>query len=221
MSEFSIQLQEHRSTVAFRYHKDSNSAELSLRLLFELIDSSLDNALQQIKLRNNSGRGWVKGILTHRSDSPLSTVLRLIEEKYPLTLKAPFEGCDDIAGDVWRGSNIGRLKNDAIVKLRFNSLAGDLVAHAHEYSERFVIILNGEGYFHFSGDTVGTFSGRDMETVPVRTNDIISFSSALVHAFSSGNPGLTMLSYHKSFIELDDPKQYTIPQVRWFPRQVS
>ena len=135
---------------------------------------------------------------------------------YPIELRSPFEGASSVAGAVWSGAELwNQDRDDGLAKLRFDRGACELPMHAHEYSDRFIVVFSGAGIFHFSGESLSDFTGRGVQSAPVTKGDIVCFTSGLVHTFSAPNQELVLLSYHAPLIAFDDPRQYSLPAVRW------
>jgi mannose-6-phosphate isomerase-like protein (cupin superfamily) len=87
--------------------------------------------------------------------------------------------------------------------------------HAHECSDRFIVVFSGAGIFHFSDESLSDFTGRDVRSAPVSAGEIVCFTCGLVHTFSAPDQELVLLSYHAPLIAFDDPRQYSLPAVRW------
>ncbi|MCC7291835.1 MAG: hypothetical protein IT449_07230 [Phycisphaerales bacterium] len=148
-------------------------------------------------------------------------LVEIAERDHPLVLKAPFEQTESIAGGVWSASElVDTSRDDGLVKLRFNRGTLDLPMHVHEFSDRFILVLEGEGFFHVSSETLGGFSGRDVRCIPVTAGEALAFTRGLLHTFSSPAMPLLLLSYHAPLVELDDPGQYTLPKMIWTPRNM-
>jgi mannose-6-phosphate isomerase-like protein (cupin superfamily) len=144
-----------------------------------------------------------------------------MEAARPVELQTPFEGSHFVAGAVWRPDAFGEPdRRDAVMKLRFVAGALDLPLHVHEHSARFIIALEGRGFFHVSGRPVDQFDGSQVRTVPVRNRDALLFSPGVVHTFSAPDEPLTLLSYHAPYVPLDDPGQYALPPVVVRPRDL-
>ncbi len=132
--------------------------------------------------------------------------------KIPCELHSPFESCAMIAGGV-----VGCFDDDALLKLRFAAGTVDLAMHTHQHSRRVLMVVEGSGFFHVSAEALVTFSGRRVHSVAVQPGDIVAFDRDLMHTFSAPTEALTLLSFHAPFIPIDDERQYTLPEYRWFP----
>lgn len=142
------------------------------------------------------------------------------QRDYPLELQSPFEGTDSVAGAVWLGSHLfGPTCTDALMKLRFDAGSYELPLHVHEHSDRVIIVLQGSGEFHYTTQLVSGFDGADVATIPVEPGMVLIFTRGLLHTFSAPAEPLYLLSYHAPFIPLEDPRQYTLPEVRWVPKR--
>lgn len=138
------------------------------------------------------------------------------ERTHPLIVHSPFEGEDCVSGAVWDAKDlIDDRGTDGIVKLRFEAGATTLPMHTHEGSARFIIVLEGRGFYHASDEPLDRFTGTQVRTIAVRERDAVLFTGGVVHTFSAFDSPLVLLSYHSPFIPLDDPRQYTLPAVRW------
>lgn len=150
----------------------------------------------------------------------LGTLVDRIETEYDIELKAPFEETDSIAGALWSGQELfGDDVEDGLAKLRFAAGTLDLPLHAHEHSDRFIVVQSGNGLFWWSDQTLKAFDGRSIRSVPVSTGDVLVFSRNLPHTFSAPQRDLILLSYHSPEIPFDDPRQFTIAEPRWTPRE--
>lgn len=146
-------------------------------------------------------------------------LLAEVEHSYPLELRAPFEGVSSIAGGLWTGADlVGHDRVDGFAKLRFDAGTVDLPMHAHEHSDRFIIVLEGEGIFYLSPQPLDVFVGQDVRSIRVRQGDALMFTRGLMHTFGAWSEPLVLLSYHSPVIGFDDPRQYTLPAVCCTPR---
>ncbi len=136
----------------------------------------------------------------------------LLERDHPRQLRGPFEDSPNLSGAVWdaRGE-LGLDLDAAFMKLRFEPGCRDLPLHSHEHSDRFIIVLEGRGYFHVSAEPVDRFTGERVQTVPVRSRDVLAFTRGVVHTFSATTEPLVLLSGHLPFLPLEEPEQYTLP----------
>lgn len=145
-----------------------------------------------------------------------------ILSNYPLQLASPFEETASIAGGLWSGRSLfGNTYEDALAKLRFSVGTLDLPMHTHDHSDRFIIVARGAGYFWWSDDRSGSFSGRRIELRPVRPGDVLIFTRGLLHTFSAPDEDLLLLSFHSPEIAFTDPRQFTLPNFRWTPRMAA
>lgn len=148
-------------------------------------------------------------------------LIERLEAAHPLELQYPFEGSDRVGGAVW---DCAALLDDpsvtaGIAKLRWSSHATDLPMHTHEHADRFIMVLDGRGFFHWSGQAVGDFDGPaselGVETIAARSRDVFVFRRGLVHTFSTAEHPMALLSVQLPLIALDDPDQYRLPATRW------
>lgn len=91
----------------------------------------------------------------------------------------------------------------------------------HEQSDRFIIVFEGRGLFHLSSSRLEDFEGSDVRSVPIRSRDVLIFPRGVLHTFSAPDEQMVLLSYQSPFIEFDDPRQYTMPEISWMPSQVE
>lgn len=141
-----------------------------------------------------------------------------IEERFPVKVETPFEGSDFIGGGAWLGSeHFGQRPDDALAKLCFAKGAVDLPMHAHEHSDRFIVVLEGEGRYHHASGSVHEFTGEGVQSVPVRAGDLVVFTRGLVHTFSTPDRPMTLLSWHRPYFAFLDPRQYRLPRARVCP----
>lgn len=129
-----------------------------------------------------------------------------LRESHPIRVEAGFEGNPAVEGGAWRPGDGG---DDGLVHLRFAAGAEDLPLHIHEFSDRLLVITSGIGLFHYLPDAERT---RELRSVVVEAGDAVLFSRGVLHTFTAPLNDLTLLSYHSPFLELDDPRQFTIPK---------
>ena len=149
-------------------------------------------------------------------DVSFSQQIKTLERDHPVELVFPFEGSDKVGGAVWRASEI--LSPDTphgIAKLKWLKQAGDLPMHAHACTDRFIIVLEGRGFFHCSTQTVEAFDGSGIRTIAARAGDVFAFRRGVMHTFSTCEQCMTLISCHLPFLALDDPDQYTLPHHHW------
>lgn len=180
--------------------------------------------------------GWCRagmGALTHtgahaaigriRGTGPgasFSSLISQITTDHPIVLERPFEACKAIAGGVWRGDELVSPGNpDALLMLRFDPDTRDLPAHQHAESARFIVVLEGRGFFHVSDESFSAFTGESVRTTAVRERDVIAFEKGVLHTFSTAQHGMTLLSFHAPYIPLEDEGQYAVPSICWSARE--
>lgn len=167
----------------------------------------------------------------HRGGKPLAVVGRLrgtgrgvslsgllaeLDREHPIELVAPFEGSQFVSGAVWYGQSvIGKACDIAVAKLRWAAGALDLPMHVHDFSDRFIIVRKGRGYFHVSDESPEAFTGCSVRTIPARERDVFMFSRGVVHTFSTDKEPMELLSCQAPFVPFEDPDQYRLPPVRW------
>lgn len=174
------------------------------------------NVLREIRLEAQACRVTQPVALRARLLNSTFASLAARFARYPIELRSPFEGASSVAGAVWPGAELwNQERDDGLAKLRFDRGACELPMHAHEYSDRFIVVLSGAGIFHFSGEPLTDFTGRGVQSAPVTKGDVVCFTRGLVHTFSAPDQQLVLLSYHAPLIAFDDPRQYSLPAVRW------
>jgi mannose-6-phosphate isomerase-like protein (cupin superfamily) len=141
-----------------------------------------------------------------------------LEHDHPVTLQAPFEGSDLVAGAVWPILHRGDGRVHALAKLRWAPGADDLPMHVHDHSDRCIIVLSGRGYFHISDQPIDQFDGRDVRSIPARERDVFAFTRGVVHTFSTAKEPMVLLSAQLPFLPFDHPNQYRLPSHRWIAR---
>lgn len=201
--------------------KVSSGAGLTGRVALKALFALGNNAIRGIASDNGSGgpRRSLKLGFPSADEICVPDLVRIAERDYPLVLKAPFEQTESIAGAVWSAREfLGRDDEDGLVKLRFDADTLDLPMHVHEHSDRFLVVLEGAGWFHVSSEALGEFTGRGIRSIPVVAGDAIAFTRGLMHTFSASHVPLMLLSYHAPLVELDDARQYTLPTLIWTPR---
>jgi len=191
----------------------------ALSRFFELSRSTLDSLLADTR----GGRLCEPAFLfgrhgEQRMRGDLDAVMAEIDADYPIELRCPFEDTATISGGLWSGRQLfGPRFEDGLAKLRFAAGTLDLPIHVHEHSDRFIAVLAGEGRFWWSEKPWRQFDGTGIRSTPVRTGDVLVFTRNLLHTFSAPESDLLLLSYHSPEIPFDDPRQYTLPSLRWTP----
>lgn len=140
-------------------------------------------------------------------------LIELLERDLPLEVSSPFEGVGSIAGGAWIAREAGLNRDDALAKLCFLPGTEELPLHVHENSDRFIMVLEGRGFYHVaeSGD-----DGR-IRTVPIRSRDALAFTRGTAHTFSCPFESLTLLSVQSPYMPFDHPAQFRICEPRWTP----
>ena len=139
-----------------------------------------------------------------------------LETDHPINLAFPFEGSARVGGAVWLASDLLDPGNtSALAKLHWKSGARDLPMHVHTRSDRFIIVLEGRGFFHVSDQGLDRFDGSSVQTVAARERDVFLFTRDVVHTFSTAEHAMTLLSAQLPFIPFDDATQYALPEHRW------
>lgn len=189
--------------------------------IFGMAQNALERLSKELSL---SGCDRGAAISRLRGTGPGVSFGRLIaelERDLPIELQGPFENSDSVSGAVWEGRSLLDERCDAaLLKLRFEKGALDLPLHTHERSDRFIMALDGRGFFHVSDEPADKFTGRQIRTVPVRSRDVLMFTRRVVHTFSAPDEPLVLLSYHAPFIPLTSSDQYLIPGCAVLPRDI-
>jgi len=141
-----------------------------------------------------------------------------LERGMPTEVRSPFEGSDAIAGGAWLGrKHFGVHPDCALAKLCFSAGAVDLPMHSHEHSDRFILVLEGEGRFHHAPGSPQGFTGAGVRSAQVSAGDLVLFRRGLVHTFSSPRRAMTLLSWHAPYFPFVDPRQFSLPAARVCP----
>lgn len=141
-----------------------------------------------------------------------------LERECPIELVSPFEGSDLVSGAVWPPQAGASGSSVALAKLRWSAGADDLPMHVHDYSDRFIIVLSGRGYFHISDQPIERFDGSDVRSIPARERDVFAFTRGVIHTFSTAKEPMVLLSAQLPFLPFDHPDQYRLPAHRWIAR---
>ena len=187
--------------------------------LVNVARDALDALHGQSGSRPCVGMGNVRG--TGRGVS-LSGAIDALERDHPLELRFPFEGSNLVGGAAWVGRDlIGPHEDAALAKLRWLPDAEDLPMHIHPLSDRFIVVLRGRGYFHYSEQPLADFDGSRVQTLAARERDVFAFTRGTVHTFSTAESDLVLLSCQLPYLPFDHPEQYRLPDHRWTARSVS
>ncbi len=183
----------------------------SCRRLLNLASRAISQ-LEPSKERISLGRIRGTGPGIHFGD-----FVTALDEDYPLTLKYPFENSERVGGAVW---NCQAILNDpsidsAITKIKWNKGADDLPMHVHDHTDRFIVVLEGRGFFHWTDQSFEDFDAKAIHTIAARKRDVFVFRRGVVHTFSTAEHSMTLLSIHCPFIPFDDSKQFRLPEHRW------
>jgi len=127
-----------------------------------------------------------------------------LRETHPIRVESGFEGNPGVEGGAWRPDDSGE---DGLVHLRFAAGTEDLPLHAHEFSDRLLVVTSGVGLFHYLPDAGNS---RELRSVVVDAGDAVLFTRGVVHTFTAPLEDLTLLSYHAPFFEFDDARQFSI-----------
>lgn len=192
-----------------------HSAHTTLRSLLTLAQAALDATPHDgVPLRLGRIRGTGPGV-------SCGALIEQLESAYPLNLAYPFEGSERVGGAVWDCQEIldDPSINDGIAKLHWSPQAQDLPLHTHDHADRFILVLEGRGFFHWSRQSADAFDGpasaRTVETIAARSRDVFVLRRGLLHTFSTQDHGMTLLSVQLPLIAFDDPDQYRLPHHRW------
>lgn len=163
-------------------------------------------------------KNWSAAVSHLRGDGPgvsFRSMIEQLEADHPVDLVYPFEQNPRVGGAVWPQGLLREHHSNAVLKLRWEPGANDLPMHTHTLSDRFIVVYDGRGYFHVSDESVDGFSGAGVRTIAARERDVFIFRRGVVHTFSTDQYPMTLLSCHLPYIDLDDPRQYTLATPRW------
>lgn len=193
----------------------AQSAHTIIRSILDLAHTALETVpAAGLPLRLGRLRGTGPGV-------SCGALIEQLQAAHPLKLQYPFEGSDRVGGAVW---DCGKILRDpsltaGIAKLRWRPQATDLPLHTHEHADRFIFVLEGRGFFHWSSQSADDFDGPasapGVETIAARSRDVFVFRRGLVHTFSTQDHDMTLLSVQLPMIDFDDPDQYRLPKQRW------
>lgn len=190
---------------------DHSSGNGTLSALLELASQAI------ARLQANTQQGGA-AVARLRGNGPgvsfRQTVSRL-EAEHPIELIYPFEGNDRVGGAAWPSVLGDTGDQNVVMKLRWERQANDLPMHTHQHSDRCIIVLEGRGFFHVTGEPHPSFSGPGVQTIAARERDVFIFTRGVVHTFSTFDDPMVLLSCHLPYIPLNDPRQYTLPAIRW------
>lgn len=214
----------------------SNAPTLSLRPAtsgLEVFTGLLALAAETIGLLSEGTPALTGRVRGSRPGVSFGEQISVLERDHPIELVFPFEGSEHVGGAAWRANDLQapqRLRDhpprlssflpppptaDGIAKLRWRAGANDLPMHVHPTSDRVIVVLEGRGFFHASPQPLERFDGSDVRTIAARSGDVFAFRRGTVHTFSTTDHGMTLISCHLPFLELDDPAQYALPAFRW------
>ena len=119
-----------------------------------------------------------------------------------------------MSGAAIRGAQVlgDPARTDGFLALRFSAGTRDRPLHVHPDSDRFIFAIGGRGFFHVSAAPRDAVGGHPLRHAAVRDRDALMFRRGTVHTFSTAEHALTLLSYHRPFIELEDPAQYVLTE---------
>lgn len=190
-----------------------------LTAMFNIARDGLDILRRESGGRPSVSIGNVRG--TGRGVS-LSRAIEVLEGTYPIELSYPFEGSDRVGGAAWVGRYlIGPDEPAALAKLHWLPGADDLPMHIHPFSDRFIVVLKGRGYFHYTQQSLVDFDGSSVQTIAARERDVFVFSRGTVHTFSTAESDLVLLSCQLPYLPFDHPEQYRLPAHRWTAQSAS
>lgn len=225
MSVLEIQFEEcHEFGTATIGHSSSVGQEpkSAFAEIFAMGLGSMEQLKREIESGHRSAPAYLVGRVKRPALASFAKLVAGIEAAFPFEMHSPFEGCDAIAGGVWRGREIlSRESDDALVKLRFDEDTCDLPFHMHEHSDRFIVVLEGEGVFHAADAKSRYFPMGGIKPHYVRVGDVVMFTRGLVHTFSAPMSSLTLLSWHIPFIPFDDERQYTVVKASFSPQRLG
>ncbi|MBA5868106.1 MAG: cupin domain-containing protein [Nitrospira sp. CR1.3] len=192
----------------------------ALASFFDVSRNVLDSVLADVRSGRLAQPTFLfGGTGDHDLADTLDTLMTAIDSEYDLPLYSPFEDTESIAGALWSGHELfGLGREDALAKLRFSAGTLDLPLHVHEHSDRFIVVLSGKGRFWWSEESWRKFTGIGIQSTPVHVGDVLVFTRDLLHTFSAPDEDLLLLSYHSPEISFNDPRQFTLPFLRWTPR---
>lgn len=205
-----------RETVGLWTSSGSDEGVAVLRVLMDLGQQAIDEADRLVRRGRRKAPFAIGRLMAHDDTSPLLHAIELAERSRPIELRSPFEDCETIAGGLWTAEEVfGLRREDGLAKLRFAAGTNDLPAHVHEYSDRCLYVLEGEGRFHASPCDWRTFDGTGIDSVPVRAGDVVVFNRGVLHTFSAPCRDLVLVSYHSPVLPFDDARQFTLPRIIW------
>ena len=129
----------------------------------------------------------------------------------------------------------GEMGDTGLLLVRFPSGGlEDYGLHSHDFSHRQILVLEGSGTFYKDGiytpslflkietakmnKTEGPilYSDSDIGKYALEPGSLVQFPKRRIHNFAAGNEGMLVLSVHRPFIPLDDPRAFTAyPQLQY------
>ena len=137
-------------------------------------------------------------------------LLRRLESDHPVQLAAPFENSDRVAGSAWIASELlDQRDKRGLVKLHWSAGTTDIPLHVHEHSDRFIVVLQGRGFFHVDPERTASSGRSPVVTIAAREMDFFAFTRGVVHTFTTDEHPMTLLSVHTPFRSLEATDQWT------------
>ncbi len=190
-----------------------------LRAILGMAESALRRAVAAARSRGAERIAAVGRLRGTGRGIHFGSLMQKLETEHPLELVSPFEESLLVAGAVWDGNAlVGRNCKAALAKLRWSAGADDLPMHVHDFSDRFIIVHEGRGFFHVSNQSFDGFDGSDVRSIPVRERDVFLFTRGVVHTFSTLDQQMTLLSCQLPYLAFEDPDQFRIPKKCWTAR---
>ncbi len=90
-----------------------------------------------------------------------------------------------------------------LVRFKANTGLNELGIHSHDYSHRQILVLEGEGEFHY----IDKFDKHLV--VKVSEGGLIQFSKKTKHTFTTNDKEMLVLSIHRPYISLEDESNLT------------
>lgn len=181
---------------------------------------ALDSLTGGVDRLGAAGPALVGTIRGAGAGASFTRLLDALERDIPLTPEFPFEGSERVGGAVWPAPKLsGQSEEHAVAKLLWRNRADDLPMHVHDYSDRFIIVTGGRGFFHVTEQPFDRFDGTCVRTIAARQWDVFAFRRGTVHTFSTTDHAMALLSCQLPYVHFGDARQYRVPPCRWIARE--
>ena len=175
--------------------------------LRECLINTLDfcrEIFDQEAAKHPTGQFYSHSSIDCRTFEVLLRNIKTMEALYPKSLIPVFQDPDsleNITANAWPARDIlGGNRDDAVIRMRFETGADNLPLHSHDHSDRVLVVTSGQGFGYYH---LGPFTREGVQRIEVVPGTLIVFPKGTMHTFQCTEGQIETITFHSPFVPFE------------------